>query len=52
MLLFAWNGGQMFEDLKARRSVMIHRVRRHTHFYNNNWGMCFDDRAFRIFLNG
>jgi len=27
MLLFAWNGSQMFEDLEAKRSVMIHHVK-------------------------
>ena len=25
---------------------------RHTHFYINIWGVCFDDRAFGIFRNG
>ena len=27
MLFFAWNGSQMFEELKAKRSVMIHCVK-------------------------
>ena len=27
MLFFAWNGSQIFEDLEAKRSVMIHYVK-------------------------
>ena len=43
MLFFAWNGSQTFEDL-------IYTVlRRHTHFYINNRGMRFHDRAVCIF---
>jgi len=26
MLFFAWNGSQMFEDLEAKRSIMIQCV--------------------------
>jgi len=43
-LFFAWNVSQAFEELDVKQSVVL---RRHTHFYINNWGARFDDRAFR-----
>ena len=43
-LFFAWNVSQAFEELEVKRSVVL---RRHTHFYINNWETRFDDRAFR-----
>jgi len=52
-LFFAWNGSQTFEDLEAKRSVMMYAVlRQYTHFYINNWGVHFHDRAICIFRNG
>ena len=49
-LFFAWNVSQTFKELEAKQSIMIHCVKAsvHTHFYINNWGVCFDGRAFRI----
>ena len=44
MLFFAWNSSQTFEDLEAKRSVMIYRVKT-TH-------QLFISIAFCIFRNG
>ena len=49
MLFFAWSGSQMFEDLEAKQSVMLHCVKA-THPLN--WGARFHDRTIRIFCNG
>jgi len=31
---------------------MLHIKATHPLFYINSWGVCFDDRALRIFRNG
>ena len=52
MLFFAWNVSQTFEELEVKRSVMIHRVKVTHPLLYQYWGARFNDRAFRIFLNG
>ena len=51
-LFFAKNGGQTFEDLEAKRSVMIHPVKVTHPLLFNNWGVRFEDHVFHIFRNG
>ena len=50
-LSFATNVSQTYKELELKRSIMIQRVR-HIHFYISNWGVRFDDHAFRIFCSG
>ena len=53
VVFFAWNVSQMFEELEAKQSVMIHRVEVTPTFISVT-GVCvrFDDRAFCIFHSG
>jgi len=51
-LFFAWNASRMLEDLETKRSIMLHCVKAHTHFYINSWGAYFNDCVIRIFRNG
>ena len=46
-LFFVWNGSQTFEELEAKRSIML---RQHTQFYISNWGTHFDDHALKFFM--